>query len=160
MSGFTICDARWPEDEAAAILFIDGLQMYEREFEANRRTDSQVGSDYFAVLINRVADHEGRIFVAEQDGIAVGWAVFLVEEEPIYIVERERRAALVAELYVARNARGIGIGKSLLASCEAEARRRNANVLMIGVVQKNTQARAVYLAAGFHPYVEVLRKHL
>lgn len=158
--GYTIRDLRLPEDEAAAVSFIAGLQKYEREFEPNRRIDPRVGADYFAVLMRRIASHEGRVFVAEQNGIAVGWAVFLVEEEPIYIVEKERRAAVVAELFVAENVRGIGIGKSLLASCEAEARRRGANVLMIGVVQKNAQARAVYLATGFSPYAEVLRKHL
>jgi GNAT superfamily N-acetyltransferase len=151
MSGFTIRDARWPEDEAAAILFIDGLQMYEGEFEANRRTDPQVGSDYFAVLINRVADREGRVFVAEQDGIAVGWAVFLVEEEPVYIVDKDRRAGMVAELYVVQNARGAGIGKSLLVACEAEASRRGANVLLIGVLQKNTRPAPSIWGRDSHP---------
>ena len=50
MTGFTIRDARWPDDEAAAISFIDALQKYEREFEPNRRIDAQVGADYFEVL--------------------------------------------------------------------------------------------------------------
>jgi len=44
---FTIRDARWPEDEAAAVSFIDGLQNYEYRFEPNRRIDAQVGADYF-----------------------------------------------------------------------------------------------------------------
>lgn len=83
---YTIRDARWPEDEAAAISFIDGLQKFEHEMESNRRIDPQVGEDYFAVLMARVAEHQGRVFTAEQDGVAVGWAVFLIDDDPVYIV--------------------------------------------------------------------------
>jgi aminoglycoside 3-N-acetyltransferase I len=160
MTGFTIRDARWPEDEAAAIWFIDGLQRFEQKMEPNRRIDPQVGADYFAVLMKRVAENEGRVFVAEQNGASVGWAVFLIEDEPIYIVEKDRRAAYVAELFVWEKARGTGVGKALLGACEREAIARGVQVIMIGVLQKNARARAVYRAAGFAPYAEVLRKQL
>lgn len=159
MTPFIIRDARWPEDEAVCISFIDALQKFEYELEPNRRIDPQVGTDYFAVLMKRVAEHDGRVFVAEQDGSVAGWAVFLVDDDPVYVVEEQRRTGLVAELFVTKDVRGTGIGKSLLSACAAEAQKRNLAVLMIGVLAKNSRARAVYLAAGFAPYAEVLRKH-
>jgi GNAT superfamily N-acetyltransferase len=160
MTGFTLRDARWPDDEAAAISFIDALQRYEYQFERNRRIDPSVGADYFCTLMNRMADNEGRAFVAEQDGNAVGWAVFVIDQEPVYVVESERRAGYIAELFVQERARGIGAGKALIAACESHARAIGLNVLMIGVLPSNTRARLVYLAAGFLPASEQLRKYL
>ena len=160
MSGITIRDARWPEDERAAVSFIHGLQEFEHQFEPNRRIDPQVGRDYLAGLMTRVAENEGRVFIAEYDGAPAGWAVFLVEKDAVYIVEDERPIGYVAELFVTEKARGAGIGKRLLETCEAEARARSLKVLMIGVLGKNARARAVYMAVGFQAYSEDLRKHL
>jgi GNAT superfamily N-acetyltransferase len=160
MNGLTIRDACWPQDEWAAVSFIDGLQKFEHQFEPNRRIDPQVGHDYFAILMGRVAESEGRVFIAEDQVGPVGWAVFLVEKDAVYIVEKERRVGYVAELFVKEDARGTGAGKLLLEACELEARSRNLKVLMIGVLGKNTRARTVYLAAGFGAYSEDLRKYL
>jgi GNAT superfamily N-acetyltransferase len=157
---FTIREARWPADEGAAVSFIEGLQKFERRFESNRRIDAQVGADYFRDLMKRVTDNDGRVFIAEQHGAAVGWAVFLIEQDAVYIVENERRTGYVAELFVQEHVRGTGIGKALIAACEAQARASGLKVLMIGVLPKNARARAVYLGAGFAPYSEQLRKYL
>jgi GNAT superfamily N-acetyltransferase len=160
MSDFTIRDARWPADEPAAVSFIDGLQRFEYGFEANRRIDPQVGAEYFRVLMKRVAENDGRVFIAEQDGAAVGWAVFLIEEQEVYVIAPERRTGYIAELFVHESARGSGVGKALIRACEAHARAIGLKVLMIGVLPKNERARAVYHAAGFAPYSEQLRKYL
>jgi GNAT superfamily N-acetyltransferase len=157
---FIIRDARWPEDEAAAVSFIAGLQAYEHRFESNRRIDREVGADYFRELMKRVSDNHGRVFIAEQNEAAVGWAVFLIEQDAVYIVEDERRAGYIAELFVQESARGTGVGKALIEACEAHARASGLKVLMIGVLPKNVRARAVYEAAGFAPYSEQLRKRL
>jgi ribosomal protein S18 acetylase RimI-like enzyme len=100
------------------------------------------------------------VFIAEQNGAAVGWAVFLIEHDAIYIVEDERRTGYIAELFVQESARGTGLGKALIRTCESHARASGLKVLMIGVLPKNARARAVYRAAGFTPYSEQLRKHL
>jgi GNAT superfamily N-acetyltransferase len=160
MSDFTIRDARWPEDEIAAISFINGLQKFEYRFEANRRIDPQVGADYFRELMKRVAENNGRVLIAEQEGGNVGWAVFLIEPEAIYVNESDRRTGYIAELFVEEDARGTGIGKALIAACEAHARASGLKVLMIGVLPANVRARSVYQTAGFAPYSEQLRKYL
>ena len=160
VTDFAIRDARWPEDEAAAVSFIDGLQKYEYRLEPNRRIDPQVGADYFRELMKRVAENHGRVFIAEQDGQAIGWAVFLIEQEAIYVIESERRPGYVAELFVDESARGTGVGKALIAACEAHARAIGLKVLMIGVLPTNERARSVYHAAGFRRASEQLRKYL
>jgi GNAT superfamily N-acetyltransferase len=157
---FAIRDLRLPDDRPACISFIDGLQKYEHAFEPNRRVDAIVAEEYFTLLLKRVAENEGRIFIAEMAGVPVGWAVFVLDDDSLYVVEEERRCAYLAELFVQERARGTGLGKALIAACENQARAKGVKVFMIGVLPKNTGARGVYLAAGFEPYSEQLRKYL
>lgn len=157
---FTLRDARLPDDKPALVAFIDGLQHYEYRFEANRRIDAQAGADYFVVLLDRVAEHQGRIFVAEADGQPIGWAVFLVEQDFIYVIEDERTYGYIAELFVNEAARGRGVGQALIRACEGEGRARGLKRMMIGVIPANVRAAKVYADAGYSPYAMELRKFL
>jgi GNAT superfamily N-acetyltransferase len=159
MTGFTIREAR-PEDQPALLSFIVGLQAYEHQFEPDRRIDPAVAEDYFAVLTKRVAEHQGRIFVAETNGKAIGWAVFVVEQNAIYVVEDERTYGYVAELFVNEEARGLGIGQALIAACEAEGRALGLKLMMIGVLAGNKRTASIYAQAGYSPYATELRKYL
>ncbi len=58
------------------------------------------------------------------------------------------------------NARGLGIGRSLIAACEDEARRLGLKQVKIGVLAGNTRAAEIYTRAGFTPYATELRKYL
>lgn len=160
MSGYIIRDADWPADEPAAISFIHGLQKYESAFESNRRLDEGVGVEFFAELVTHASENQGRVFIAELDDQAVGWAVFFVKERPIYVREEQRRVGYISELFVVERARGTGIGKALIAACESWARELGLREIAIGVLAGNRLARAAYLAAGFTTYSEELLKHL
>ena len=158
--GFTIRDARLPDDKPSLVSFIDSLQHYEHLFEGDRRIDAQVGEEYFEGLLNRVDEHHGRIFVAEADGRPVGWAVFLVDRHFVYVVEEQRTYGYVAELFVNPEARGRGIGQALIKACENEARSRGLGTMMIGVMAANERAARIYAEAGYGPYHIQLRKFL
>src|SRR5690242_1627915 len=121
--GFTIRELRLPEDKPACLSFIHGLQTYERAFEADRRVDAQVAADYFAALMKRVAEQQGRVFIAETGGRAIGWAVLVIEHNYVYVIEEQRIFGYIAELFVNADTRGRGIGRALLAACETEVRR-------------------------------------
>ena len=157
---FTIRDPRLPDDRPALVSFIDGLQHYEHNFESNRRIDARAGEDYFAVLLQRIAEHQGRIFVAEADGQPIGWAVFLVEEDFIYVIEDQRTYGYIAELFVNESVRGQGVGQALIKACEDEGRSRGLKRMMIGVIPANERAAKVYAEAGYSPYAMELRKFL
>ena len=160
MTGFTIRDARWPDDEATAISFIDALQNHEYAFEKDRRIDPAVGKEYFTALRKRIAEQQGRVFVAAQNRSVVGWAVFLVEHNFVYVVEEQRTFGYIAELFVVEEARGRGIGQSLIAACEEEGRARGLKLMMIGVIPGNKRTAAIYTEAGYAPYSMELRKFL
>lgn len=160
MSDWHIREGRLPEEERIYAGFIDGLQAFEHALEPDRRVDLRAGVDYLAVLLKRVAEQDGKIFVAEIDGRPVGWSVFHVSEGPNYLVPEERRSGLVAELYLEDGARGRGLGRALIASCENAARALGLRRMTIGVLSANARARKAYEDAGFAPYTQELRKYL
>lgn len=159
-SAFVIRDAQWPQDRAAAETFIAGLQQYELAFESNRRIDAAVGPEYFDVLMQRVAEQQGRVFIAEAGARPIGWSVLVVEHHPIYVIEEQRTYGYIAELFVEEAFRGRGIGRALIGACEDEGRARGLKLMMIGVIPANRRAAETYAKAGYAPYSMELRKRL
>lgn len=161
MSGYRIRDGKLPEDTAIGRAYIFGLQQFEHAMEDDRRLDASVGGEFFEVLAQRVTEKEGRIFIAEDDqGAAIGWAVCFVDENEIYVEPAVRVHGYISELYLVEGWRGQGIGRALIAKCEAHFRELGLKRMMIGVVAKNAPARRSYLSAGFRPYSEMLVKQL
>ena len=160
MSDWRIREGRGPEEHALYAGFIDALQAYEHVMEPDRRIDPCAGADYLPVLLKRVKELDGTIFVAEIDDRPVGWAVFHCDEGPNYLMPEERRSGLVAELYLEEAARGRGLGQALIHTCEERARALGLKRLLIGVLSANTRACTAYERAGFRPYTQELRKYL
>ena len=160
MSDVTIRDAVWPRDRAAALSFIDGLQKVEYAYEPNRRLDAKVAAEFLDVLMNELAERHGIVRIAERDGRALGWAVAWPDLDDVYVVEAERRFLYISELFVVEDARGGGVGRALIASCEDWARGQDIRIAKIGVLAGNRRAAAVYERAGYAPYAARLRKYL
>ncbi len=154
----TVRSARLPEDRPAILAFIWGLQRYEAGFEYDRRLDPAYGEDQFAAMMKEA--EKGTIFVAEGEGGLIGWVVVIESESPAYVIEEERRAAQICELYVEEGARGQGAGKALLAACEAWSRAKGHKIIRIGHLAGNELAAGVYEKAGYTPYTVARRKAL
>ncbi len=155
----TIRTARLPGDEPAILSFIWGLQSFENAFEPNRRLDPDFSPQHWADVQAQAAAR-GAMFIAEAEGVAVGWAFVVEEPGDLFVAERERRYGFVAELFVEASARGQGHGRALIAACEDWTRARDMSVLIIGVLTGNDKAAAVYRRDGFAPYNLFMRKYL
>jgi GNAT superfamily N-acetyltransferase len=108
-----------------------------------------------------VHETNGIVLIAEDEaGHPIGWAAAHESEEEIYVVPEQRRMGYVAELYIVQQARGLGVGRSLIAACEVWARRRGLPLITIGVLAKNSHAFAIYESNGYEPYATLLRKYL
>lgn len=97
-------------------------------------------------------DERHPVMVAERDGAVVGWGSLNVfNPRPAY--------AHVADfsLYVAREARGTGVGTALLAALEVEARSLGYHKLVLAGFPTNAAGVALYRKMGFREvgtYVE------
>lgn len=147
-----------PDDKRVLLDFIWGLQRYEAEFEADRRLDPAYGEEQFADLVKNL--ETGAVFIAEDEGRPVGWVMVYETEGRPYVIEEERRQAVICELYVDPALRGKGAGRALLAACEEWARGRGLTVIHIGHLADNARASDVYEKAGYTPYVLLRRKRL
>ncbi len=156
----TVRDVRLPQDEPAILAFIAGLQDYEAEFEPNRRRDANFVADHWRDAQHRCAEKHGAMFIAERDGMPVGWAFAYEEHGELFVTEPERRHGFLAEIFVAREARGAGHGKALIAACEAWSRGRGHALLTIGVLARNAGAIRAYESTGYAPYTLTMRRYL
>jgi ribosomal-protein-alanine N-acetyltransferase len=90
----------------------------------------------FRSVINAPA---GRVTVAERAGDVVGYAVVLLAADE----------AELANLAVAAEARGQGVGRRLLHAVRSAAAAEGAEVMYLEVRESNAPARALYDGAGF-----------
>ena len=156
----TIREAKLPSDEPAILSFINGLQDFEASFEPDRRRDPDFAVQYWRELQHRCAEKHGIMLIAEDADKAVGWAFAYEQHGELFIVEPERRHGFLAEIFVSPEARGKGLGRALIAGCEAWARGRGHKLLTIGVLARNPGAIRAYEGSGYAPYAITMRRYL
>jgi ribosomal protein S18 acetylase RimI-like enzyme len=160
MSDIIIRDADLARDRAALERFILGSNTYEAQFESDRRLDAKAGADFLPELIERAAAKQGRVFVAEEAGVPIGWAVCYVNQHDTFVRVEERPYGYVSELFVEEAARGRHVGRKLLNACEDYFRSLKVASVLIGALTANTRAVKAYKAAGYADYDVNLRKVL
>jgi GNAT superfamily N-acetyltransferase len=103
--------------------------------------------DLLAMSRALIADpeREGVQFIARgTDGPAVGFASMFWTWD----TTEGGRIAVMNDLYVGADARGAGVGTSLIEACRAQARERGARVLSWQTALDNTTAQSVYDRIG------------
>jgi GNAT superfamily N-acetyltransferase len=136
MAAVTIREAM-PADAGTIVLLIRALAAYENMADLVRITDADVLRDGFG---------DRRCFealLAEVDGQAVGLAL----HRPSYSTFDGRPGLYVEDLFVAESARGLGIGRMLMARLAAIARERGCSRMTLAVLHWNP-ARDFYRASA------------
>jgi ribosomal protein S18 acetylase RimI-like enzyme len=136
------------------------LQDYERRLDDRILPGSAIAAGYTRAMMATCASQTGVIFVAEVGGEVVGFATVRARVPSEELDEPPGSYALLSDLAVAEGHRGVGIGRALVDAAEAHARHYGAAELRVAVLARNSVARALYGAAGFNPYLEVLTKRL
>jgi DNA-3-methyladenine glycosylase I len=129
--------------------------LFEQTFgAANRPEDMRA---YLAKSFNEarqrgeLEDPSSRIWLAENPvGEAIGYAQLRLDAAPPAVIAlAARRSAELVRLYADRGWHGGGVGASLMQTCIAAAAEAGADVLWLGVWQKNPRAIAFYEKLGF-----------
>jgi GNAT superfamily N-acetyltransferase len=147
-------------DKEAVIDLIQLLNIYEADITGDRLRDRAAAEAYYAELQARIAKHQGRILLAEVEGVIAGLMGFALDEDDAYVVEDLRVRGIVTDLIVQEQWRGRGIGQMLLTEAERLTREKGLKRLLIGVLVGNDGAERTYRAFGFKPYVSMLVKEV
>jgi GNAT superfamily N-acetyltransferase len=127
-----------PADAGTIVRLIRELAAYENMADLVRITDADVLRDGFG---------ERRCFeslLVEVDGQVVGLAI----HRPSYSTFDGRTGFYVEDLFVAESARGLGVGRMLMARLAAIARERGCSRMTLAVLHWNP-ARDFYRRLGF-----------
>ena len=151
-----------PDDRDAVIELVRELQIAEGKIYDRMKPPEAMGDWYLDDLLDSCEKQKGQIYVADQLGAVVGYAVVLAEvpSDEVSPDEISYLYAFITDVAVTESLRGQGIGKALLQKCETFARGHKAKWLRIGVLVNNRQAVRSYEKAGYVPLTMELEKPL
>jgi len=116
---------------------------------------ADIVDEYLPQMLERCANCDGRILVAEVNEEVAGFATILARVHSDEIVDGNIEYGLVSDIVVASGYRRQGIGRKLLEAAELYARANNVRWLRIGVLAENNSADDLYGSMGFKKiYVE------
>lgn len=148
-------------DSAAVLAIVRELQIHERQYFDRLKTPDDIGPWYIERLLADVAEHNGRLLVADCDGAVCGYVALLTDvssedeqDEILYTFSH------VGDLAVLKSKRGQGIGRALMAECEGLARAAGQKWLRLSVLAGNQGARRFYQGFGLEEVFLTLEKKL
>jgi putative acetyltransferase len=103
---------------------------------------SEPGANHFGLTAEQVAPGHGAFLVASVAGAPVGCGAFRLLDP---------QTAELKRMYIAPSARGKGLGRSLVAALETEARALGARRLVLETGTRQIAAIALYRGTGFVP---------
>jgi putative acetyltransferase len=155
------------------VIIPDGLQSFEIEREPltseiasaliatlNAELSAlypEPGATHFSLDPSEVALGSGTFVVARLDGRPIGCGALRSVRDRELVRELGRGVGELKRMYVAREARGKGIGRALLDRLEGEARTLGLTQLVLETGTRQVEAIALYRRAGFKeipPYGE------
>ena len=149
-----------PRDREAVIDLIHALNLYEADLTGDRKRDRRAAIAYHDELQQRLAKRNGRVVLAEAEGVVVAAMGFCLDEDAAYVTDDVRRHGTVTDLVVHEEWRGQGVGPMMLREAERLTREAGLRRLTIGALAANARAERTYRAFGFDPYVSILVKAL
>lgn len=149
-----------PEDAEAVRACIIELQDFCKQIDPLIGAGDEVVDKYFAYLLRRCAETEGKIYLAEGDHQVIGMVCVFARVQSLAADEEDYEYAHITDLVVLAANRNQGIGRSLLKRAEDHARSKGAKILRIGTQAGNSVARDLYLGYGFQEKAVMLQKEI
>jgi GNAT superfamily N-acetyltransferase len=146
-------------DAASVRALIVELQDSLREIDPNLPPGEVMASAYLTHTFDQCRAHEGSIFVAEAEGVVVGYGTVLARVPFEGLDSPSGDFAYLMDLVVHAPWRQRGVGGALLEATENAARAAGATELRTLVLHRNRAAN-LYRRAGMTDYSVTLVKRL
>jgi ribosomal protein S18 acetylase RimI-like enzyme len=149
MSDITIRRATLDDVERAAALGAEIVKHHHRTDPNRFFFFDGVEQSYAWWLRKEIERPEAVVLLAEQAGLAIGYAYGAIEERDWSILI-DRHGAL-HDLFVVPEARRTGVGKTLVAALIDALKAQGATLLVLRVMVQNDAARRLAESFGFFP---------
>ena len=110
---------------------------------------ANASAGYARFLVSQLDDPESIIFVAEDNGVVVGYCYAVIE--PMSWKELRDEAGFISDLALDPAARRRGAGRKLIDAAIEWFRERKLARVMLWTSTQNSAARELFLSAGFRP---------
>lgn len=128
---------------------------YHAELDPRFALASDARTKYREHLTRLLGDDNWRVFIAEEDGNAIGFITGTVRENPIFA---QRWAGHISDAFVTARYRRRGVGEQLVRVIGDWFRERNVDYLELGAASFNPVAQSFWRKMGFEPYMIRMRK--
>jgi len=102
-------------------------------------------------LRSKFGEISTKLIVAEEDGKIVGFMLCLLS--PNAPVFKERKVGVISDVFVLEERRRKGVARKMLEVAVKWFRKNKVRTVQLGVAHDNLEARAVWRAIGFEPYM-------
>jgi DNA-binding MarR family transcriptional regulator/GNAT superfamily N-acetyltransferase len=113
--------------------------LYSQEYKYDERFEALV-AEIVAEFVKNYDPARERCWIAESNGQIAG---------SVFLVKKSKKVAKLRMLLVEPTARGMGIGKRLVAECVLFARKAGYETIALWTQSELTAARSIYQRAGF-----------
>ncbi len=151
-----------PQETAAAITrFINGLDIQVREEQFDTPISARLVADYVAEIKAMYPEWTPNVppRMTGRDVEPPGgrWLVAYLREEPVGCAGLKRldeRTAEIKRIYVAPNARGVGIARALLDRLEQAARENGYETVRLDTGAKQPASVSLFSSSGYEPIAD------
>jgi GNAT superfamily N-acetyltransferase len=119
------------------------------DFDKDRFLAPMEGTErgYGAFLVSRIDTPESCVYVADDNGVVVGYVFAALE--PMSWMELRKAGGVIHDVLVLESARGGGVGTKLMQTALAWLREHGAGQIILMTAAKNATAHALFRRLGF-----------